>query len=296
MARSALHNVARTARIGVIGTAMALSLLLWMERTARACDAVNVTWWAQNGGTIQMWPAADNFCFLTRISGLFDGSKGTNVGVSVEMRSDGYWWLITQTGNEYAEGHCAPKSCFSGASPNASIWWSSPSSLSLINDTNGSGCDYQQSSGAWWGDAVTMVQAWPNGPGATESGHDHVNVAQSSDAFTSSVVSSNKCSDDDGSYWYQPFFSSLFVGTPSSGIPVQLASTGYTRNNYKIDLLASPNDAMCYLQFVQGKFHGGGENVQIFIQNGEWFAQTSVGSGGDAIGANYACVFFHQNH
>lgn len=257
--------------------------------------------WASNGGSTPIRSLSDHVCWLTKAGGRFDGQKGSNVGVSVEPRNDGNWWLVTRSTEEYGEAHCLPLSCFRGDGVDDVVWVST-SNLSALAVSSGS-CD-TDSSNAWWGDAATIAQAWPGGtgPGRTEGGGEYVHVQQSLNPFGSSVLTAGDCQWRDGpGGWIRNQGTSLFVGTPSSGVAASFSSgvSTITGNSTK-DLNVFADDAICYFTHIHGKFRGGGEYVRLFQQpdaasgRDKWFAQAGQGSAGSDIYAQIRCFNTYQ--
>jgi hypothetical protein len=271
-----------------------LFLLLCIgEHDASACSISDYGMWhAENQGSARLWPANGNVCWLTTVAGNFDGTQGPNdTGPTVQVMRDGYWWLTTGY-NEFANAYCIPMSCLSGANSNYVVW-ESQNNISIIANAHPT-CDSEtNSTSAWWGDAITLFQSWP-GSSDTNGAGEHARVTQSTQGSVSSVLDAEDCTADQMPI--HPTFSSVFVGTPSSGIPAQIASTGWTTGSYTIDMLTDATQAFCYLTYLQGKWRGGAESAQVYTVNGHWYAASLQGSSGSQIGANYACVWYHQNH
>ncbi|MBK7585284.1 MAG: hypothetical protein IPI67_34485 [Myxococcales bacterium] len=265
------------------------------------CPHSNLAWaTAQNGGAIAMRPISTWVCWLTQAAGRFDGEKGYDVGINVEMRNDGWWWLTTRATQEYGEAACAPRSCFTGDGANDVVWVSTEN-ISTWAGASGGSCDHDQSN-AWWGDAATIEQAWPGmpGPGRTAGGGESVDVAQSSNPFGSSILSSNDCQEVDSNYGIRAQANSLFVGTPSGGKACHFTGVPFSvSGNVTLNLGVYTDDAICYFTHIHGKFAGGGEKVRIYpVDAGGgrflWYARSWQGGSGSSINAKGRCYFYNQ--
>lgn len=278
-----------------------------VERTEEAQQSVGLCGqgsylygWANNGGSTRLWTVASSVCWLTKAGGRFDGNKGTNVGVSVEPRQDGYWWLVTRGAEEHAEAHCLARSCFTGDGVNDVVWVST-ANYSSTATADGSSCD-TNSSYAWWGDAATIEQAWPGitGPGRTEGGAEYAEIIQSSNPYGSSIVRSGDCQSDGLNYPIRSHGTSLFVGTPSGGKAAHFSASGAVWGNYTQDTQAYVDESICYFTHIHGKFRGGGESVKFYQQlepstgRYKWMLQTTQGSSGSSVYAGYKCYFHNQ--
>ena len=258
-------------------------------------------WYSKNGTHVQLMHTSEGFCWMTRAGGRFDGDKGNTVGVSVLPEADGYWYLTTRATDEWGEAHCVPLSCFSADGEDDEVWFST-NNISTLASASSNACDTDtNSTGPWWGDAATLLQAWPgaNGPGNTAGGGEKVDVFQSTDPYVASTIESKDCQYGDSGKWIRAHATSLFVGTPYNGVAAHFANTFYVQNNFTLPLSVYADEAICYFTHIHGKFRGGGEYVRLYLEpqpggRHKWVVRSNKGGDGASIRADGRCFWFSQ--
>lgn len=260
--------------------------------TATAARADSVHLWQQGQPTLTMVPAANNYCYLTRVAGRFRG-YGERVRVRV---MNGMWELggASQQIDVAAWARCFARSEIKAADGAARA---SSEEISLSGTQAGSGKCGSLTKDAWWGDAVTVLTLVT---GSLRGGGERVGVAQSGDPFGPSKLTLQSCQAQLGLGVY-----SFFVGKPQSGRAARFVGPGgtgtaaqageYASLGNQNVLMAPLAEAFCYFTSVSGAFNGGGESVTIVPAtdaNGvpRWMLQArhASGSGVDARARCYA--------
>jgi len=246
-----------------------------------AAHADKVFMWDQGKGAITMLPAADNYCYLTRVSGKFRGF-GERVRVRV---SNGAWRLEgqSQQAGLSAWARCVARSEFKG--PTGTVRWSSEE-ISATAETGGGACVDTTPKNAWWGDAATVTTLVT---GALVGSGERVTVNQSGDPFGPSTLIVHSCQKQLGFGVH-----SFFVGKPQSGHHARfIGPHGTGTAGQAGDYVSVPNqdvmlaplfDSICYFTQIGGAFNGAGESLTILPgadSNGvnRWVLQARHGSG-----------------
>lgn len=156
----------------------------------------------------------------------------------------------------------------------------------------------------WWGTAASFVSGIS---GEFNGGGEYVRVTQSTDGYAPSVISAEtQASVLDGLGY------SYFVGVPKSGKLVNLygyKNGSWVRGNvlssgtfeYPVNTQAGyssywlpPRDkAFCYFTRVSGNFDGGGEQLRITVNGGQWFVSAQSG-GGKYVAGRVRCMAYDQ--
>lgn len=220
--------------------------------------AVGPYWNSTPGTAVVLMPVSTHHCVLSRVGGLFAGT-----GEDVHVEQSGANWVLrvssAQPGTgQHGEAYCYNKSAFLA---NGTARWSSGTSFTW--NGAGSGCAQRQLD-LWWGDAASIVQGMI---GNFRGGGEWVSIYQSPYGFTPSSVTSQGCSG-----WVGGYAGSLFVGTPSSGVPAKfwggefhVSTEGLIVPTREGEVAMAPtNEAMCYLTRVAGRFDGGGEYIAVY--------------------------------
>jgi hypothetical protein len=156
----------------------------------------------------------------------------------------------------------------------------------------------------WWGTAASFVSGIS---GEFAGGGEYVQVTQSTDGYKPSVLSAESQSSEIDGVGF-----SYFVGVPKSGKLVKLygyKNGSWVRGNvlssgtfeYPVSTQAGfssywlpPRDkAFCYLTRVSGNFDGGGEQVRITVNGGQWFLNVQSG-GGKYVSGKVRCMAYDQ--
>jgi hypothetical protein len=146
----------------------------------------------------------------------------------------------------------------------------------------------------WWGDAATFLTSFL--AHHTEGGSEKAYINQSFNAFTSSQLYSHTCQGGDGVWGVAR---SIFIGTPSLGKLARFTGSKFiVHGGNTLNLGVFTDQAMCYLDYVGGKFRGGGEAVRLYkVPSGGrqvWHAQATQGGAGEGIRGEGRCFLFHQ--
>lgn len=262
-----------------------LILMLMAVLAARPAAADQVFMWQQGQATKTLVTAADNYCYLTRISGKFRG-----YGERIRLRvMNGKWELGGQSAQQdiAAWARCFARSEIKAAP--GSVRWASEE-ISATADNPGSGCVDTTPRNAWWGDAATVMTLVT---GALRGGGERATISQSGDPFGPSILTLHSCQKQLGVGAY-----SFFVGKPSSGKaarfigPNGIGSAGQAGEYASVanqDVMMAPLvDAICYFTEVSGAFNGGGESLTILPgsdANGvnRWVLQARHASGSGTV-------------
>lgn len=158
----------------------------------------------------------------------------------------------------------------------------------------------------WWGTAASFV----NGIGGEfAGGGEYIRVTQSTDGYKPSVISAEtQASELDGVGF------SYFVGVPKSGKLVKLygykngawvrgsaLSSGTfeypvsTQAGFSSYWLPPRDKAFCYITRVSGNFDGGGEQLRITVNGGQWFLNVQSG-GGKYVSGKVRCMAYDQRN
>ncbi len=236
--------------------------------------------WNQNLGHVTvMWPVSEGMCFLTGMSGHYQGT-GENIHIELD---NGYWVLTGASQQQAVTGWatCQAWSDLGGYGYGTEEW--------LATSYGGNGCT--------WGFACGSS----NYPGGATLWNG-VNFC------SLSYISGNF---DDGGAWMETWWngstwmlednedatgSYMTSGSTCVGLKLShgMAFTGqysWTEGQAPVAMLPV-TEAICALTEVQGGFRGAGEQVQISNFGGTWYLWgTSQQSG---TGARAQCLYLNQ--
>ncbi len=213
--------------------------------------------WNQGWGDTPMRPHADHFCFLTRVSGNFDGA-----GEMVRIYQNGSYWYLGGTSQQAgvsANATCIPRNYWGTMLyPSIEYSWTqySPNPTYAGNGPNRI-CFLTRVTGKFMG-AGERVQTYRVGNDWYIGGSSGQN----------SVGGGARCVDAPAAY---PIVGPLDWSQGQGSVG-----------------LGSANDWACGLTRVQGKFAGAAESVTSFISNDWWYLGGSSAQSG--IAGSAACL------
>lgn len=254
-------------------------------------------YWGQGQPSQRIAGSEKHICWLGGVQGKFAGG-GEQVDV---LERAGFWVLegnSSQSGVA-ASAFCIPTDCI--PKQRGQVGWTSPR---FNLQTNPSGCvdgpvlglfgDPTCYSGGgasmsmWWGDAFSAITGIG---GKFRGGGEKVWIIQAVDGFTPSLLQINSANTD-------PVFGrsySFFRGTPHVGEIPKLLPGG--NQEFKVNaskgapqkiVLGPISRVACMLTMVSGKFNGGGERVELWIEGGNWTLRASA-AGTSAVSAGARC-------
>jgi hypothetical protein len=248
--------------------------------------------WSQyNNHNINLLPASDGFCFLTRMTGHFLGG-GELVSVDRDDAS-GYWVLGGVSGQDgvAASAHC--------------VTWDEVGGNERHNGSTQMAVNASSGSGSWpfpdehyAGD----VDLWDQrslcpltGVGGAFNGHgERVFIEPSGNNWHLSVDNwtmwgyANRTSG----YSYCAYLGQTGNVQYWGGDPRNAGEFTWVQNNPQI-FMAPVDQAVCYLTGVTGKFTGADEWVAVWEQDGNWIL--SGQSNESDVQARARCVSRRQN-
>jgi|GEM_PF-1810630 len=269
--------------------------------------------WSQGQGARDLGPVTSRLCYLTRVSGHFEGG-GEYVRVYQE---NGHWWLGGHSKQSGVGGKavCVDRKLFSSGTQHDTAvshdfhmaFHSASASLT--------GCDHETTGlkssqslvPAWNGNAATILNGMS---GKFVGGAEYATVVQSPDPTRPSKldVGTMQCSvtmqdwavsfriGDAGSSDLPQFIGPRGEGAINDAGEYAVHSTGTSQVP-----MAPVGEALCYFTRIAGKFRGGGEYVEIYAaqvgQNKKtWWLRAHNGSAGapDGVYARARCLKFHQ--
>jgi hypothetical protein len=271
------------------------------ESAATACSiAESDTVYKIGAGDVKLKPVSTHFCWLSKMSGNFDGSNGAIPGGAfVFPQNDGNWHL--QSPNDIAataaEARCVALSCFTADGVNDQVMTTATTNLSAIASCTSNVCD-RRTQTAWGGNAATVLNTFlisTNTTGANE----YADVATATDPISPSIITAQDCTND-GVNFLQAGATSLFVGTPGQVSMAQFTGEFSISGTATADLGVFASSAFCYFTHIGGKFRGSGEYVRLVQKplgpnNSKlWYAESHQGSSGREINASGRCFFYNQ--
>ncbi|HEX3344462.1 MAG TPA: hypothetical protein VHS09_07800 [Polyangiaceae bacterium] len=237
--------------------------------------------WDQNLGHVTvMWPVSEGMCFLTGMSGHYQGT-GENIHIEID---NGYWVLTGASQQQSVAGWatCQAWSDLGGYGYGTEEW--------MATSYGGNGCSWPWACGS---------SNYPGGPFTLWNGVNFCSLSYISGNFDGAgawaetwwngstwMLEDNE--DATGSY--------MTTGATCVGLKLShnIAATGqygWTEGQAPVAMLPV-NEAVCALTEVQGGFRGAGEQVQISNFGGTWYLWgTSQQSG---TGARAQCLYLNQ--
>jgi len=238
------------------------------EGTVNGCNMTPedppMTFISNGGQDLPMMPYSTHFCWLATLQGTWSGTgaqcadtdhpdaQGAWVRLNPEGTSsprDGMWHLVTQDSQSTGVGYCVPKTCFTGASPEAIVIWDQqtlgpppnytpvspwsegepafPVDVSCDGAPKFSPPESEQATGypgvGGTQSAVTMLAGWPNGCGATNGLNEYAGVQfvpGGPNLIFANNCASNECSPAQGCWGtLEATFISLYVGLANASAP-----------------------------------------------------------------------------